>query len=77
MSTIYYLLWPVGLVKSNGDRIIDNYGKLKLTDNKNMINDDTTYIIGSCSKSMTATAIMKIFYMKEPNNQNPHESNYW
>ena len=60
-----------GLVKSNGDRIIDNYGKLKLTDNKNMVNDDTTYIIGSCSKSMLATAIMKIFYVKEPNNQNP------
>ena len=59
-----------GLIQSNKNQRIDNYGKLKLT-NKKMVNEDTTYIIGSCSKSMTATAIMKIFYEREPNNQDP------
>ena len=54
-----------GLVTSNGERIVDNYGKLKLTEEE-MVNEDTTYIIGSCSKSMLATAIMKIFYELEP-----------
>ena len=52
-----------GFQLANGKPIIDNYGLLDLS-KKKQANEDTTFIIGSCSKAMTAAAIMRICYVK-------------
>lgn len=51
-----------GVIEANGNRKIDVYGKLDITKDA-MVNNNTTYIIGSCTKSITAAAIMKMLYI--------------
>jgi CubicO group peptidase (beta-lactamase class C family) len=48
-----------GIIKKNGNMRIHTYG-VKALDKPQMVDDSTTYIIGSCSKAMTATMIMKV-----------------
>ena len=43
-------------------KIVDVYGKKDITKDV-MVNKNTTFLIGSCSKSITAAAIMRTLYM--------------
>ena len=62
-----YILFPSiagGMINKDGDMDISTYGVKALDNKSDIVKDTTPYIIGSCSKSMTAAMIMKACYTR-------------
>ena len=62
-----YTLFPSiagGMIEKDGELDISTYGVKALDKKSERVKDTTPYIIGSCSKSMTATMIMKACYTR-------------
>ena len=59
-----------GLIDNEtGKEYIQHYGKLDITKDT-MVNKNTTFLIGSCTKSITAAAIMRTLYINSNSETN-------
>lgn len=58
-----------GLIDQTGTKYIQHYGKLDITKDT-MVNNNTTFLIGSCTKSITAAAIMRTLYINSNSETN-------